>query len=318
MGASGRTNRARRAGRPARLNPGLPPKRMDMDLPIKLISTDFDGTQFAEFELPPNPKRLEAILGGLQARGARWAINTGRDMSSLMEALARSRISIQPDYLVLVEREIHVREGARYAGLEEWNSNCAQAHAELFARVRPALPALVKWINDRFRATVYEDAYSPFCLIAGNNGDAAAIHAHVEKFCRGIPQLTFVRNDVYARFSHAAYHKGAALGELARRLGLATQEVFAAGDHLNDLPMLSPDYARWLAAPANAVEPVKQAVRRHKGCVSRLAHGDGVADGLDCCLRQAARWKQMRPAPAATKNRAARPIPGAQTPGTFN
>jgi HAD superfamily hydrolase (TIGR01484 family) len=259
-----------------------------MNLPIELISTDFDGTLFAEFESPPIPKRAEALIGGLQARGAKWVINTGRDMSSLMEALARSRISIQPDYLVLVEREIHVREGARYVSLEDWNSACASAHAALFAQVRPDLPLLIEWINARFDATVYEDAYSPFCLMAGNNGDADVIHTRLNEYCRRIPQLTYVSNDVYARFSHAAYNKGTALDELARRLGLAPDKVFAAGDHLNDLPMLTLDHARWLVAPANAVEPVKEALRRQNGYVSRLAHGDGMADGLDCCLRLAA------------------------------
>jgi len=53
-----------------------------MSLPIKLISTDFDGTLFAEFENPPIPERLITLIGDLQARGAKWIINTGRDMSS--------------------------------------------------------------------------------------------------------------------------------------------------------------------------------------------------------------------------------------------
>ena len=78
-----------------------------MTLPIQLISTDFDGTLFAEFENPPIPEELQRLIAELQSRGAKWVINTGRDMSSLMEALAASRISVQPDYLVLVEREIH-------------------------------------------------------------------------------------------------------------------------------------------------------------------------------------------------------------------
>jgi len=89
-----------------------------------------------------------------------------------------------------------------------------------------------------------------------------------------------VRNDVYARFSHADYNKGTALAELTRRLGLRREEVFAAGDHLNDLPMLTADYARWLAAPSNAVEAVKKAVREQKGFVSEFSHGDGVADAI--------------------------------------
>lgn len=255
--------------RNTRLNPSL-----------KLISTDFDGTIFAEFEMPPIPKSFETMIADLQARGAKWVINTGRDMSSLMEALARSGVSIQPDYLVLVEREIYEHDGNRYVGLADWNAACARDHAALFARVRPEVPKLNDWVNARFRATIYEDAYSPFCLIAGNNGEADVIHEFLNEYCRSVPNLVVVRNDVYARFSHAAYNKGTALRELCGRLGLRADNVLAAGDHLNDLPMLTRACARWLVAPANAVEPVKNAVRREGGHISECFRGEGVADGL--------------------------------------
>jgi hydroxymethylpyrimidine pyrophosphatase-like HAD family hydrolase len=259
-------------------------RRQKMTLPIKLISTDFDGTIFAEFENPPIPEELQDIIGDLQSRGAKWVINTGRDMSSLMEALARAHISIQPDYLVLVEREIHLHDGVRYVGLEEWNNACIRAHEELFALLRPKLPGLIDWVNARFHATVYEDPYSPFCLIAGNNGDADCIHKQLDEFCRSFPNLMVVRNDVYARLSHCAYNKGTALAELSHRLGITAESVFAVGDHLNDLPMLSRAYAHFLAAPQNAVEPVKHLVRTQNGFVSKLSHGDGVADALTHCL----------------------------------
>jgi len=252
-----------------------------MSLPIKLISTDFDGTLYAEPGNPPIPRRVLALIGELQEAGAKWVINTGRDLPSLTEALSHAGVSIQPDYLVLVEREIHVNEGARFVELTEWNTACKRDHAELFARVRPDVPHLVGWVNERFRATVYEDAYSPFCLIAGNNGDADVIHDFLSDYCRQVPQLSVVRNDVYTRFGHAAYNKGSALAELTRRLGLDADQVFAAGDHHNDLPMLSRDFARWLAAPSNAVDEVKQAVRRQNGFVSRQSYGHGVADALE-------------------------------------
>lgn len=254
--------------------------------PIKLISTDFDGTLFAEFEMPPIPKSIETLIASFQARGGKWVINTGRDMSSLMEALARAQVSIQPDFLVLVEREIYEHDGNRYVGLADWNAACARDHAELFGRVRPDVPKLNEWVNARFRATVYEDAFSPFCLIAGNNGDADAIHAHLDEYCRSVPNLVVVRNDVYARFSHAAYDKGTALRELCRRLELKAENVLAAGDHLNDLPMLTRDCARWLVAPANAVASVKVALARGEGFVSELSRGEGVADGLQWALAQ--------------------------------
>lgn len=251
-----------------------------MNLPIKLISTDFDGTFFAEFESPPIPDELQSLMAGLQQQGAKWAINTGRDMSSLMETLGRAGLDIEPDYLVLVEREIHFREDNRFIAHSDWNNACQEAQAEIFAHVGRDLSDLVSWINARFHALIYSDAYSPLCLVAHNSNDMDQIHAHLEAYCRTVPHLAVVRNDVYARFSHDGYNKGTALAELARRLNLTAADVFAIGDHLNDLPMLSPRYARFLAAPANAVGAVQLAVRAHGGYVSRQPHGRGVAEAI--------------------------------------
>jgi HAD superfamily hydrolase (TIGR01484 family) len=251
-----------------------------MSLPLKLLSTDFDGTLFAEFENPPIPEELQELIGQLQAGGAKWIINTGRDMSSLMEALARAQVEIEPDYLVLVEREIHVHHESQYVSLEEWNSACTRAHAELFQRIQPDLPKIIDWIERRFHTRIYDDAYSPFCLIAADNGDMDVMHQYLDDYCGTVPNLALVRNDVYARFSHSAFNKGTALAEVTRRLELKTAQVFAVGDHLNDLPMLSRQHAGCLAAPANAVHAVLEAVRNQGGYVSRFGHGAGVADAI--------------------------------------
>ena len=187
-----------------------------MSLPIKIISTDFDGTLHAEGEDPPVPHDLQALIGDLQRRGAKWVINTGRDLSSVMEGMARARLTIRPDYLVVVEREIYFREDSQFFACEAWNEACTAEHDELFLRVRADVPRLYAWVRERFTATVYEDAFSPFCLVARSNEDADAIQAYLEAYCREMPQLTVVRNDVYARFSHAGYNKGTALLNLER------------------------------------------------------------------------------------------------------
>lgn len=246
----------------------------------RLIATDFDGTIFAEFENPPVPPELEAALATLQSRGARWVINTGRDLPALLETLGRARLRVQPDFLVLVERELYRHDGVRYVPFEDWNRRCAAAHAALFARVLPDVPRLTAWVNARFQAMVYADAYSPFCLVASRTEDAEAICAHLEAYCREVPGLTVVRNDVYARFSHVDFSKGTALAELTRHLGLTPDAVLAAGDHLNDLPMLRRACARWLVCPANAVPEVQAQVRREGGEVSPLRHGRAVAAAL--------------------------------------
>lgn len=255
-----------------------------MSMPIQLISTDFDGTIYAEFENPPVPEVLQDLLRQLQAQGVVWVINTGRDLTSLMEAMARSRLAVRPDYLVLVEREIYLHRDHQYVGLAEWNRRCEEDHAALFARVLPDLPRLASWINERFDAEVYADPWSPFCLLARSNPDADAIEAFLHDYCRTMPDLTVMRNDVYARFSHVAYSKGSALTEIARRLGIAATGIVAAGDHLNDLPMLRKEIAEHLVAPANAVPQVKSIVREQGGIISNLPHGYAVADALRAIL----------------------------------
>jgi HAD superfamily hydrolase (TIGR01484 family) len=258
-----------------------------MSLPIKLISTDFDGTLFSEFENPPVPLALQEVIRQLQEHGARWVINTGRDLSSLLESLGRARLRIKPDFLVIVEREIYVHRDSQFVESTEWNNACTEAHRQLFQRVQPDLPRLSAWVRQRFKATLYEDVYSPFCFIAEKVEDADAIYAYLSDYCKGMPELTVVRNDIYARFSHRDYNKGSALSEIARQLHVTAEETFAAGDHFNDLPMLSRNHARWLAAPANAIDAVKASIRRQNGYLSKFNSGLGVADSLEFCIKRA-------------------------------
>jgi len=256
-----------------------------MDLPIKVISTDFDGTVHGEMNDPPVPPRLQSLIGRLQKRGAKWIVNTGRDLPSVQEALFEAQITIQPDYLVVVEREIYHRNLLGYLPDLAWNSKCDEEHERLFAPIRKDMPQLKAWIQGRFKAAVFEDNYSPFCLVASNNADADAILDHVQDYCLRTPGLTIMRNDIYARFCHADFNKGTAMAEIARQLGVGRDFILAAGDHLNDLPMLSVEFARWLVAPANAVDAVKESVRRQQGFISPDPYGVGVAQGLEHILK---------------------------------
>jgi len=252
-----------------------------MEQPIKLISTDFDGTIFAEFETPPIHHGLVERIASLQNQGAYWIINTGREMASLMESLGRANLHIQPDLLVLVEREIYQRRGHRYVPLAEWNQACEDDHQALFARVSQDVAALESWITRRFEATVFADPHSPLCVIATNNRDMDKIHTQLDTICAQHPDLTVVRNDVYARFSHRSYNKGTALAKITALLGFEPAHVFAAGDHLNDLPMLLAAYAKYLAAPSNATPEVLSQVKAQGGYLCGQPHGFGVQEALD-------------------------------------
>jgi len=255
--------------------------------PFKLISTDFDGTVHTDFEHPPIPDELAGIIGEMQRRGVSWVINTGRDLGSLLSSLTHAGIPIRPDYVVVVEREIYQLQASDYIGVDEWNDRCTQLHSELFEKVRPHMPKIRDWIRSKFRAEVYEDPYSPFCLIAESTRDAEEIHEYLEIYCKDLADLVVMRNDVYARFSHKAFNKGTALAEIGRRLGIKAEEIVAAGDHLNDLPMLTREYAHWLLAPVNAIPSVKKAVLDQNGYVSEKHCGHGIAHGLKRILKNA-------------------------------
>lgn len=264
---------------------------MKTPLPIGLISTDFDGTLHADHENPPVPADLQAILASLQAQGARWVINTGRDLAGLLEAVARAGLRIQPDFVVVVEREIYRHDGAQYVSLEPWNDRCRRLHTEIFNRVRPDLPDLTACLNNRHQAMVYEDAYSPFCVIAQSNAEMDAIQSFLNSYCKKVPGLAVMRNDVYARFNHAEFSKGTALAEIGRQVQVRPEETLAAGDHWNDLSMLSREVAGMLVAPDNAIPPVKEAVFSQSGYVSRQPWGHGVARGLEYYLERANRGR---------------------------
>lgn len=247
---------------------------------LKLISTDFDGTVHDDLSQPPVPVELQELIARLQNAGAKWVINTGRDLTSLSATLDQAQLSVHPDYLVVVERDIYRRTNGSFIECRIWNQLCRQAHDDLFAQVTPRVPEINAWIQSRFRATVFADAYSPFCLVAACNSDADAIMVYLDDICRDIPGLMVMRNDIYARFCHADFNKGSAMAEIARIEGVDRNGIFAAGDHFNDLPMLSSEYARYLMAPSNAISHVKEAVRQQNGFLSQYSHGRGVLDAL--------------------------------------
>ena len=255
-----------------------------MPTPLKLISTDFDGTLHSDFDEPRVPVALQDKLDALQAGGTTWLINTGRELADLRDGLAHAELLVHPDFVVTVEREIHQCVGDDFRPLTKWNEQCAATQAELFATVANELPELFAWVNDNFEAHLYADKWSPFCFIARDNADADAIQQRVEQHFAGVPQLTFVRNDIYARLSHAAFTKGSAMAEVARHLGIPREGIFAAGDHWNDLPMLQSDLAEWIVAPANAVPEVIEHVEQQGGFVAQSQTGLGVLEGLEWAL----------------------------------
>jgi hydroxymethylpyrimidine pyrophosphatase-like HAD family hydrolase len=123
--------------------------------------------------------------------------------------------------------------------------------------------------------------------LAGLEGLAAESEEEMERitdFIRqaraGHPKLDYQRNGIYLRFCHADYHKGTVLAELARLLDVPRENIFAAGDHHNDVSMLDGTFAAMPSCPANAISEVQQAVRKAGGYIAQKHHGAGVHEAL--------------------------------------
>jgi HAD superfamily hydrolase (TIGR01484 family) len=247
---------------------------------VRLLSTDFDGTVVNHHSPPPvNPgflRRLET----LRARGVAWAINTGRNLSHTMEGLAFFGLPT-PDYALTSEREVFQSDGAGgWTDFGPWNQACTAAHDELHAVARPVFDRVKAFVDSSTRGRFIDDD-TGIGVVAATESELARILEKIDAWRADVPNLGYQVNTVYLRFCHTDYSKGAALGELRRLLGLAPDEVFAAGDHLNDLPMLDGREAAWVACPGNSAGAVKLTVRDAGGYIARGDASDGLLEALD-------------------------------------
>lgn len=251
---------------------------------IRLLCTDFDGTLYSETMSPRIPPGLIDCISSMQKNGTLWMINTGRDRDFLLESLLEHNEGLLPDYIGVVEREVYTLRSDTYHPVLDWNKHSQSVHQALFDKHSNLMLEVSEWISGRFDAHVYEDKHSPVCLIARCNEDADQIHRFVDEKLRYHNDLAWVRNDIYARFSHSSIHKGTLVGEIAKRHHISREQILVAGDHFNDIPMLHPDIAHHLVAPGNSIPAVIDHVTRHEGTIASKPAGNGILEylqGLD-------------------------------------
>ena len=249
---------------------------------IRLISTDFDGTLVAHASDPVLDPGCMEMMSELQKDGTAWAINTGRSVELLETGLLDFEFPFRPDFILTSERDIFrpSSNGHRWEPYGEWNARCARDHAELFSSAQSVLDEVVHFVNQKTKAKLIHDANGLEGLIADNEAEMEKITAFIDAARAKQPKFHYQRNTVYLRFCHTDYHKGAALAELARLLEIPRDEIFAAGDHHNDISMLDGRYAGMPACPANAIPLVQETVRGAAGFVAERGFGAGVHDAL--------------------------------------
>jgi HAD superfamily hydrolase (TIGR01484 family) len=253
-----------------------------MSSKIRLLSTDFDGTLVAHGSDPVLDRSCMEYIEKLQEKGVIWAINTGRSVDLLQSGLTDFSFPIHPDFILTSERDVFrpSSNGGNWEPYGDWNERVAREHAELFQSAESVLAEVVDFVNQKTKARLLYHSAGLEGLVAENEEELDRVTRFIDRAREKQPKFHYQRNTVYLRFCHADYHKGAALAELSRLLEIPREEIFAAGDHHNDIPMLDGRYAQYPACPSNAIPEVRDAVRSAGGYVASEGYGAGVHEAL--------------------------------------
>jgi HAD superfamily hydrolase (TIGR01484 family) len=253
----------------------------DYAMAIRLLSTDFDGTLVGHEPDARTAASLSAALRDLRERGAVWAVNTGRQLWFALEGLEHARLPHDPEFVLSSEKDIYRRiDEDDWEAFGEWNADTERRTADLFGRAAHVIDAIREMsARDRTVEILYENGRVAG-LMTVDPETMDRVVDEVRMLAAGVPEFSFNRNMVWMRFTHREIHKGSALAELSRLLGIPRDNDLAIGDHHNDLPMLDGSAAAMVACPGNAVAEVKETVLAVGGYVSPFPWGEGVADAI--------------------------------------
>ena len=275
-------------------------------IPVRLICTDFDGTLLGETPRPQAMLELRELLRRLRRQcGTRWAVVTGRRLRDLEPALTGlTGFGLAPDFLVVEDALIYRRRPhGRPTPFWWWNLGILRHRANLLHRNmrevvawRDGLLARFPTARDRSRQVV--DLWVEFA------DEDQAIHAEIQLrdwACTGSAHRFFVfrwGNELF--LAPSAGTKGQAVTRLREHLRLHPAEVFAIGDGPNDLSMLDGRVAGQTACVGNALDQVKDTVRRSRGCVAEAEDILGVIEALRALVGDGV-WGQASAAPLESR-----------------
>ena len=251
--------------------------------PRWLLSFDFDGTLvIPDHEPAVMPEFFELMQSMRDTHRSFWGINTGRSLMLTVQGLLDARFPIMPDYIIAREREIYFpNEFGRWVAEENWNKQCEHEHRRLFRRCKKVLAKLKAWVESETAAVWGIQQEEPAGIVASTASEMDVIVRKIDEEIQLHEKLSYQRNGIYLRFSHRHYHKGTAMREVARLMGLTSDKAFAIGDSHNDLDMLDLEIAALLACPANACEEVKRQVQAAGGYVARGTASRGVIEAIE-------------------------------------
>lgn len=255
---------------------------------VKLIATDLDGT-LADMETGFVPWRevCDTISEFKLEFGAKWTINTGRDIDYVIDLLEGESLAVWPDYLCLVERYIYKVNKRKIEEHHVWNSPTVAYLARFYEHVERLKQSAFDSVAEHFDAEAFASEHSPICVTAKSQQEASEIVTHLEGLLAGVHKdLLVQQNHIWVRVVPRSLDKGVLLREIQNTEGIEATETLAIGDGLNDGPMLVPGVAGMAGAPENCHVEISKLIHTHpKGMLSAHRFGYGAVDILNHFLR---------------------------------
>jgi hydroxymethylpyrimidine pyrophosphatase-like HAD family hydrolase len=199
----------------------------------------------------------------------------------MLSGFLEGKFPFLPDFMVARERELYTPGAlSRWHPVEDWNKRSEKDHKKVYRRSKKFINVVREYVESETRAKWISEVGDPAGIIANSVAEMAGIVEFIDTQIGDHENLGYLRNTIYLRFSHKDYHKGSSLAEIARRCGVAKEQVFAIGDGHNDIDMLHRDYAHMIACPANADEEVKQHVSEQGGYICEQRASLGAIEAL--------------------------------------
>jgi HAD superfamily hydrolase (TIGR01484 family) len=245
-------------------------------LPDK-VCLDFDGT-IIRYEAPPehfHPRIIDA-LNKLGDAGIVWIANSGRSFEGQLDIVQHSvrnyGLRQWPEAILSGESYVHIRDGADYRPLADWNQSVHEGlsglQTQIWAQCKNELDDLINryapsGAHFREEALVFQ--------VSGAEDNRNRFLAELRSILAAVPHAEIVHNGEWISVLHDSVGKGNVLRTYLAHQQWAGPSVLTVGDHGNDISMLNGSVTPYVGCPGDAFEPVRATVRKTGGHVANAA-----------------------------------------------
>lgn len=212
----------------------------------RLVATDLDGTFIGDDEA------MFALWEEVVAKGYILGFSTGRHLQSIQSFYAEKNAQRQADVCVcMVGTDVHFRENGSYRLDPEWHQ---------VIQVRWDKAAVEQILHDIPETEMQDEQWqSPFksSYYLESNAEQRLAEIRQRLADAGLEAKVVYSADRFLDLLPARSGKGQAVEYVARKLGVAPDNVVTCGDTGNDLDMMRPELGFHSIAVGNAAPELK-------------------------------------------------------------